>query len=260
MRKRLFFVIVLIVLVGLLSGCSQYNQPINANSTGIWNEWFVWPLSQFITYIANLFGGSYGISIIICTILVRLVLLPLMIKQTKGSLNMQLVQPEIKKLKEKYSSKDQETQKKLQQETMKLFQQHNVNPLAGCLPLVIQMPILIAFYHAIYRTHEIREHVFLWFKLGQHDPYYILPILAAITTFISQKITMGASGNANPQLAIMTYIMPIMILFLAVRFPAALALYWVVGNIFMIFQTYFVIAPMRKKVNIQSDTGGAAKK
>ena len=259
MRKKLPLIITLIILIGLLSGCTQYNKPIDASSPGIWNEWFVWPLSQFITYIANIFGGSYGISIIICTIIVRLILLPLMIKQTKSSANMQLVQPKIKELREKYSSKDQETQKKLQQETMKLFQEHNVNPLAGCLPLIVQMPILIAFYHAIYRTQEIKEHTFLWFQLGLHDPYYILPVVAAITTFISQKIMMGSMGNSNPQMAMMTYIMPIMILVLAINFPAALALYWVVGNIFMIFQTYFVIAPMRRKANTQMETGGAKK-
>ncbi|GGH80302.1 YidC/Oxa1 family membrane protein insertase [Pullulanibacillus pueri] len=259
MRKKLPLIITLILLVGLLTGCTSYNEPINSNSTGIWNEWFVWPLSQFITYIANIFGGSYGMAIIICTIIVRLVLLPLMIKQTKSSGNMQLIQPEIKKLREKYSSKDQETQKKLQQETMKLFQEHNVNPVAGCLPLLIQMPILIAFYHAINRTPEIKEHTFLWFQMGAHDPYYILPVIAAVTTFISQKIMMGSMGNSNPQMAMMTYIMPIMILVLAINFPAALALYWVIGNIFMIFQTYFVIAPMRKKYNNQTQTGGTKK-
>src|SRR5690606_17026494 len=122
----------------------------------------------------------------------RLAILPLMIKQTKNSKAMQAVQPEMQKLREKYSSKDAKTQQKLQEEMMKLFQTHNVNPLAGCFPLLIQMPILIGFYQAIMRTEGIaKAGDFLWFDLGQPDPYYILPIIAAATTFLQQKIMMA---------------------------------------------------------------------
>jgi YidC/Oxa1 family membrane protein insertase len=254
LRKKLWLTGVLLLLFFVLTGCSDLNQPIDANSKGIWNEWFVYPLSWFIKYVAHIFNGSYGISIIICTIIIRLIILPLMIKQIKNSKAMQEMQPEMKKLREKYSSKDAETQKKLQQETMLLFQKYNVNPLAGCFPLLIQMPILIAFYHAVYRTEEIRNHTFLWFSLGHVD--YILPFIAAATTFIQQKIMVGRMGNANPQMAIMTYVFPIMIAIFAFNFPAALALYWVVGNIFMIFQTYFIYAPSKSKTK---ETGGATK-
>ena len=254
MRKKILLLGLLILLIGVLSGCSDLKQPINANSTGIWNEWFVYPLSWFITYVANLFGGSYGISIIVCTILIRLFILPLMIKQLKNSKAMQELQPEMKKIKAQYSFKDAETQKKLQQETMQLFQKYNVNPLAGCFPMLIQMPILIAFYHAVYRTHAISEHTFLWFSLGHTD--YILPFIAAATTFLQQWLMMGRAGNANPQMKIMMYIFPVMIAIFAFNFPAALALYWVVGNIFMIVQTYFIYAP---KKNETMETGGARK-
>jgi len=256
LRKKVVFALFLILLIGLLTGCSDLHKPITPESTGIWNEWFVWPLSWFITKVADFFGGSYGISIIVCTILVRLVILPLMIKQLQNSRAMQALQPELMKLREKYSSKDAETQKKLQQETMLLFQKYNVNPLAGCSPILIQMPILIAFYHAIYRTPEIREHTFLWFSLGHPDKYFILPLIAAVTTFIQQKLMVGRMGNANPQMAVMTYIFPIMIAIAAINFPSALALYWVIGNIFMIFQTYFMYAPMKKE---SKETGGAKK-
>lgn len=129
---------------------------------------------------------------------------------------------------------------------MALFQQHGVNPLAGCFPLIIQMPILIGFYHAISRTREIAEHNFLWFDLGSPDPFYILPIVAGITTFIQQKIMMAGVEN-NPQMQMMLYIMPVMIVVFAFTFPAALSLYWVVGNIFMIVQTYFIKGPDLKK-------------
>ncbi|WEG12785.1 YidC family membrane integrase SpoIIIJ [Pullulanibacillus sp. KACC 23026] len=254
MKKKWIWALVIILLIGVLSGCSDLKHPVDANSTGIWSHYFVYPLSWFIIKVADIFGGSFGISIIISTIIVRLVLLPLMIKQTKSSKAMQDVQPQIQKLREKYSSKDQETQKKLQQETMKLFQEHGVNPLAGCLPMLIQMPILIAFYHAISRTEVIKQQSFLWFSLGQPDHYYILPILAAITTFIQQKIMVGRAGNANPQMAMMTYIFPVMIAIFAFNFPAALALYWVIGNLFMVFQTYFITLPMKKPA---VETGGA---
>ena len=95
-----------------------------------------------------------------------------MIKQTKSTKAMQAIQPELKEIKAKYSSKDQKTQQKLQQETMELFQKHGVNPMAGCLPLFVQMPILIGIYHAIMRKPELQEHAnFLWFDLAAPDPY-----------------------------------------------------------------------------------------
>ncbi|WP_408633531.1 YidC family membrane integrase SpoIIIJ [Pontibacillus litoralis] len=242
-------------LLFVLSGCTEVNQDITSESTGIWNEFFVYPLSQLIKYFAELFGESYGLSIIVVTLIIRLILLPLNVKQLKSSKAMQDLQPKLQELREKYSSKDQQTQQKLQQETMQLFQKHGVNPLAGCFPILLQMPILIAFYHAIVRTEEIRQHSFLWFELGQSDPYFILPIIAASTTFLQQKLMMADAMNDNPQMKMMLYIMPIMIGVFAMTFPAALALYWVVGNLFMIAQTIFIRKPMMANQN----TGGASK-
>lgn len=255
MQKKITIAVTMLGMMLFLSGCMQINEPITPNSEGIWNEYFVYPLSWLIIEVAEFFGENYGISIIIITILIRLVLLPLMIKQTKSSKAMQDIQPEMKKLREKYSSKDQKTQKKLQEETMKMFQEHGVNPLAGCFPILIQMPILIAFYHAIMRTDQIADHNFLWFSLGEPD--YILPIIAGITTFIQQKLMLGKSGNVNPQMAMMTYVMPIMIASFAFFFPSALALYWVVGNIFMIVQTYFIYGATPN--NTSEQTGGKKK-
>lgn len=242
--------------VFLLAGCTEFNQPITPESTGFWNQYIVYPLSMLIIKVAQFAGNSYGMSIILVTILIRLVILPLMVKQTKSTKAMQAIQPELKKLQEKYSSKDQKTQQKLQQETMALFQKHNVNPFAGCLPLFIQMPILMGFYHAINRTPEIKGQVFLWFELGHADPLFILPVIAAATTFLQQKVMMaGAGTNQNPQMAMMLWMMPLMILVFAIKLPAALPLYWIVGNIFMIIQTYFIKGP---EVNTQatSKAGG----
>jgi YidC/Oxa1 family membrane protein insertase len=257
LKKRIFLFIGLIFLMALLTGCMDYNQPITSESKGIWNEYIVYPLSLFIVKTAEFAGGSFGLSIVIVTLIIRLAILPLMIKQTRSSKAMQALQPEMQALKEKYSSKDQKTQQKLQQETMALFQKHGVNPLAGCFPILIQMPILIGFYHAISRTREIAEHNFLWFDLGAPDPFYILPIVAGITTFIQQKMMMAGTAGQNPQMAMMLWMMPIMIVVFAIQFPAALSLYWVVGNIFMIAQTYFIKGPELRK---ETGKAGGAKK
>ncbi|KYD17524.1 YidC family membrane integrase SpoIIIJ [Saccharococcus caldoxylosilyticus] len=243
MKRRIWFIVGFVALIAVLSGCSQINEPITPESKGFWNEYIVYPLSWLIKYVAHVLGGSFGMSIIVVTIFIRLLILPLMIQQTRNAKAMQALQPEIQKLREKYSSKDMQTQQKLQQEMMLLFQKHGVNPMAGCFPILIQMPILIGFYHAIMRTREIAEHNFLWFDLGEKDPYYILPIIAGVTTFIQQKIMMANAGQQNPQMAMMLWMMPIMIVIFAINFPAALSLYWVVGNIFSIVQTYLIKGP-----------------
>jgi len=244
----------LVGVVVLLAGCMDIREPINAESTGVWNQYFVYPMSLVIIYFADLFNDNFGLSIIIVTVIVRLLLLPLNVKQLKSSKAMQDIQPQIKELQQKYSSKDANTQQKLQQETMALFQKHGVNPLAGCLPIFVQMPILIAMYHAIMRTDAIQNHTFLWFALDSPD--YVLPLIAGAATFLQQKLMMAGSPAAqNPQMVAMLYIMPIMITVFAFFFPAALALYWVVGNIFMVAQTLFIRKPMMK----DASTGGDKK-
>lgn len=247
-RKNIYLLLVMIGAILFLTGCTEINQPITEESEGIWNTYFVYPLSWLILYFSDLFN-NFGWGIIVVTIIIRLLLLPLNIKQLKSSKAMQEIQPELQKLQQKYSSKDANTQKKLQEETMALFQKHGVNPLAGCLPILVQMPILFAIYHAIMRTHEIREGSFLWFQLGAPD--YILPLITGVATFIQQKLMMaGTPAAQNPQMMVMLYLMPIMITVFAFFFPSALALYWVVGNIFMIVQTIFIRKPMMKDVNI----------
>lgn len=254
MKRRILFIALIGSLVAMLAGCTEINQPITPESKGFWNEYIVYPLSWLIKYVAGLLGGSFGLSIIVVTILIRLLILPLMIQQTRNAKAMQALQPEIEALRKKYSSKDAQTQQKLQQEMMLLFQKHGVNPMAGCLPILIQMPILIGFYHAIMRTREIAQQNFLWFDLGEKDPYFILPVIAGVTTFIQQKIMMAGSAQQNPQMAMMLWMMPIMIVIFAINFPAALSLYWVVGNIFSIVQTYLIKGP-----EIAAHSGGAKK-
>lgn len=243
MRKKTAILLSLVGLLVLLTGCTQVNEPITPDSEGIWNQYFVYPLSWLITEVAKFFGSSYGLAIILVTILIRLVLLPLMVKQTKSQVAVQNLQPEIQKLREKYSSKDPETQRKLQEETMRLFQETGANPFSGCLPLLVQMPILLGFYHAIMRTQEIKNHSFLWFDLGNPDPFFLLPILAAVLTYLQQKIMIRDMDEVPQQIKMMTYMMPVMILMFGVFLPAALSLYWVIGTCFTIGQTLFVTGP-----------------
>ncbi|MFD2615262.1 membrane protein insertase YidC [Paenibacillus gansuensis] len=229
-RKWLVFALISVMLV--LSGCGNTTAPINPEN-GIWDRYFVYPLSKSLDWFADLFGGQYGLSILIVTVIIRLIILPLTLKQYKSSKRMQEIQPELKKIKEKHKDNPQ----KQQEETMKLFQSQGVNPLAGCLPIFIQMPILIALYNAIVRNSEISGHTFLWMQLGEKDPYYILPLIAALTTFIQQKMM---SSQMTAQMQSLMFIFPVLIFVMAMNFAAALPLYWIYSNIFTIVQTYFI--------------------
>ncbi|WP_091741744.1 membrane protein insertase YidC [Marininema mesophilum] len=219
-----------------MAGCSP-TTPTKSNididkPKGVWQTYFVVPLMKALEATGKALN-SYGLAILVVTVGIRLLLLPLTLKQMKSSKAMQAIQPEMTKLREKYKN----NQQKMQEETMKLFQKHNVNPLAGCLPLIVQMPILIAFYQAIINDKALNQADFLWLQLGVHDPLYILPVLAAVTTYL-QSVMMGMGDN--PQARAFLYIMPIMIFVLAFNFPAALALYWVYGNLFQMVQYYFI--------------------
>ena len=208
---------------------------------------FGWILFQVYNLI-----GNYGVAIIVFTILMKLLLLPLNIKQTKSMKDMQRLNPELQKLSKKYKN----NKEKLNEETLKLYKVYKVNPAAGCLPLLVQFPILIGLFRALREpevyvflngTYETINQAFLWIPdLGSPDPYFILPILAALFTFVSQKMTMAGSmtnpddPNAKTQ-KIMLYIMPIMIGYISINFPAGVALYWVVQNVFTFVQQFVML-------------------
>lgn len=181
---------------------------------------------------------SYGLAIIVFTIIIRLLLLPLNIKQTKSQAKMQEIQPEVQKIQTKYKNDPQ----KSQQEMMKLYKENGANPLSGCLPLLIQMPILFAMYRVYYYNTNINGVGFLWLNdLAAKDPYYILPILSTVTTYISSL--MIAPKNDNPQakqMSTMNTGMAIFMGFMSLNFKSALVLYWVVNNLIQIGQTYLM--------------------
>ena len=244
----------LTVLSVFLAGCSEFNQPISVDSEGFWNKYIVWPLVSLIIIFKG-FLGTYGWGIVAVTIIIRLVLLPLMIKQTQSSKRMQEVQPELNALKEKYKSKDAVTQQKYREEMQKVMSDRKINPVAGCLPVIVQMPILFGFYHAISRmnvTYDIGN--FLWFELAA--PSITLSVIAGIAQFVVLR-TGPAMGN--PQMKVMMYIMPFMIMIFGSFLPAALALYWVIGNIISVIQNIFIYKPFKKEEVVPVKVGGKRK-
>jgi YidC/Oxa1 family membrane protein insertase len=202
------------------------------------------PLQQFFylindgifTMIPNI-DLSFGLAIIVFTIIIRILLLPLSIKQMKSTAKMSLVQPEMKKIQEKYKSDPQ----KAQQEVMKFYKEKGVSPMGGCLPMLIQMPILFALF-AVFNTLDMQGAGFLWMKdLTLADPYYILPILSTVTTYFSSKLMQpGGDSPQAKQTSTMNTGMAIFMGFMSIQFKGALVLYWVINNILQIIQTLVI--------------------
>ena len=250
--KRLLAALALVTVFALvLSGCAtqttQKPTPISHNSSNWWDAWVVYYLSQFVLWIAKVCGGSYGWAIIIFTVIIRVILLPVNAVQINSTRKMQEIQPELKALQEKYSSKDLETRNKLNEETQKLYKEAGVNPYAGCLPMVIQLPVMWALYQAIWRTPEMQNGKFLWMDLGKPDPYYILPILATVFTFLSSYIaTLSVPKSSQTTMTkMMSYVMAIMIGIWAIVFQSAISLYWVISNLFQVGQTLVLQNPFK---------------
>ena len=174
---------------------------------------------------------NYGIAIVLMTILVKLLLYPITAKQIKSTKAMMEIQPKMKAIQTRY--KDDKVM--LNQKLAELYKEEGVNPLAGCLPLIIQMPIMIGIFYGVRDFHYAGPSGFLWMQsISQPDPMYILPVLSALTTLIQSKQTMP--DTSSPQNKIMLYFMPLFIGYISLEFPAGLVLYWVVMNIMQIIQ------------------------
>ena len=195
-------------------------------------------IRQFLTFLLNTtdkYVGNFGVSIIIVTILIKIMLLPLTLKQDKSMKEMKKLQPELEKIKEKYANDKQ----MLNIKTMELYKEHKVNPLGGCLPLLLQLPILFALFGVLRSGIIPADSSFLWLKLTDKDPYYILPILNGAVSFFQQKL-MG-SADSNPQMKNMMYIFPIMMILISYRMPSGLQLYWLTSSILAVVQQYFIM-------------------
>ena len=204
-------------------------------------------LVNFVVFVLNAIYkivGNYGIAIIIVTILMRIIVFPLTLKQEKSMKKMREIQPEMDKLKEKYKDNPQEFQKK----TAELYREAGVNPLGGCLPLLIQLPIFVALYYAFIGDAIPSNAKFLWFTLKQPDRLFmigtfafnLLPILNVVITFIQQKI-MAAPGQDNQQMQTMLYMMPIMMLLIFYRMPSGVTLYYLVSGALALLQQYIIL-------------------
>lgn len=245
--KKYRLLILVLLSLFVLGGCGSNFTPIDSSSTGFFDHYFVYPFSLLIKKVAFWLQGNYGIAIVLITISIRFVLLPFIIRQSKNSKDSQgkmaNIKPEMDLIQEKYNGKkSREDQLSMQRELSDLYKKHDFNPVkmaAGCLPLIIQMPILIGFYYAIRRTPEIAEHSFLWFNLGETDILFV--ILAVIIYYIQARVGLiGLEEKQRKQMAMMSLISPIMIGIISLNVPAALPLYWAVGGLFMIVQTLII--------------------
>lgn len=231
----------------------------------MWDLLILDPMVNLLLWFYGILWDNYVLAILLLTIIIRLLLFPLTWKQQKSQVAMQELQPRLKKLQEKHKNDPEQ----LQQKTMELYREAGVNPLGGCLPTLIQFPILIGFYRAITRSLaaspiqllDLSQHVytntptwlpapadliplnshFAWLDLAKPDPLYILPILVVVTTWLQQKLlTPPSTGGAENQAAAMSrsmqLTMPLFIGYISLTLPSGLSVYWVVSNIIGLIQ------------------------
>lgn len=228
----------------------------------IWDQFILNPLINIIVLSSHFLFGSFGLTIIVLTIIIRVLTFPLTLKQLRVSKAMQGIQAKMTELKSKYANDKQ----KLAEEQMKLYKQSGMNPLGCILPMAIQMPVWIALYQSIIRVLAVApedflnlsrslyqswslgfslvplESRFLWLDLSAPDRLMILPILVGASMWVQQKMTTVQSTDPQQQSQsqMMLWMMPIMFAFLTLQFPSGLALYWVASNIIGVIMQYFV--------------------
>ena len=184
---------------------------------------------------------NYGVAIILLTIIIKMMLYPLTMKQIKSMKGLQELQPKMKKLQEEYKNNPQ----LLQQEMAKLYESAGVNPFAGCLPLLVQMPILMAIYYALRDMTYAGDPSFFWIpSLSEADPLHILPVISALTTYVVSAQTTPADGGS--QAKIMMYMMPLFIGWISWNFAAGLVLYWITMNFVQGLQQWWMFRDERK--------------
>jgi YidC/Oxa1 family membrane protein insertase len=234
----------------------------------IWNGFVGFMESILLTFLA--WTGNGGLAIILFTILARLVILPLTLKQMQSSRKMQMLQPQIKEIQRKYGKDPQ----KLQEEQMKLYREYKINPLGGCLPIFLQFPIFIGVYRAVINLTQVSvaEHVgrvmvnglaasginvahfpqhlgqaqlygsFLWIPdLGRTDPIYVLGVLSLVFQLIVQLMAMPRVQDAQQKaMSQSMLVLPLMFAYIGFTFPAGAVLYWVIGSVLSMIQQYII--------------------
>lgn len=191
-------------------------------------------------------SGNYGLAIIALTLVIRVILYPFTWKQTESMEKMKALQPKLKELQEKYKDDQQEYQKRV----MELYRVSKVNPLGGCLPLLLQLPFIWALFSAL-RTYSFAAEPFLWLQnLSKPDPMYILPALAGITTYIQ-----GIMVSTDPSQKVMNFIGPFFMAWITIGLPSGIGIYFVVTNIFSIFQQYITARQLEARKVREGESG-----
>ncbi|RAH37219.1 membrane protein insertase YidC [Halomonas sp. SL1] len=207
--------------------------------------WFIAnPLFWLLDHIQNVIG-NWGWSIVILTLLVKAALLPLSAKAYKSMARMRKLGPEMQRLKEQYGDDRQ----KMSQEMMKFYQKEKINPLGGCLPILVQMPVFIALYWMLLESVELRHAPFMfWIQdLSVKDPFFVLPILMGASMFVQQLLN---PTPPDPTQAKIMKLLPVVFTFFFLWFPAGLVIYWVVNNITSIAQQYFITRKIEADPNV----------
>ncbi len=200
------------------------------------------PLFLWLLWTQKHMASNWGVAIIILTVIINLVLLPLRITSMKSALKMQKLQPQMKAIQEKYKKYPLRDPRRSEMnvEIGELYKREGANPAGGCVPLIIQMPFLFAFYSMLGVGIELRQAPFLWLHdLSSPDKLFILPVLIVITTYLVQKMTPNAGMDPKQQ-QMMTLMMPLMIGFFSYSLASGLSVYWTVGNFIAIGQQYIM--------------------
>jgi YidC/Oxa1 family membrane protein insertase len=192
------------------------------------------PFLQILIFFNKIFH-NYGVAIIILTMIIKFITLPLNSISMKSMKKMQKVQPEVLKIREKFKGDPQ----KMNAAIMELYKKNKVNPVSGCLPMLIQIPIFIALYKMLLVSIELKNSPFVFWivDLSEKDPYYITPILMGISMFIQQKMTPSTADPAQQKIFMF---MPIIFTFLFINFPSGLVIYWLVNNILTIIHQFYL--------------------
>lgn len=237
MRRLKWFVTMPFLLL-LLTGCQSVE-----NKEGFFYSTFVKPMDMLLDFLGNeVFNGSYGMAIIAITLAIRLVLMPFMLRTYKSQsmmkVKMDIVRPQMEDIQARLkAAQTQEEKLAIQNEMMTLYRENNINPFnMGCLPMIIQMPVIMGLYFAILYSPDVKSHEFLWFDLGSPD--LIMTVIAGIIYFIQAKVSLWTVSEAQKsQMKLMVYVSPIMIVIISFSAMAALPVYWAVGGLFLVIQT-----------------------
>ena len=236
------------VKVNKLPECKNF-KVTSGKYEGLWTSLFVKPLA-FILILVGKKVGNYAISLILISLIIRLIAFPLTKKTAMQSELMKDAQPELNRIQNKYKDKqDQDSLTKQSQEMMAVYKKYNINPMSGCLFSMIQLPLFIAFFEVVQRTPAIFEDKFLGLQLGTTPivgfgtstivSYIIVMLLIALSTFASFKLNM--SGNSqDPNMKMMPLMMSVMIIVMGLFMPSALGIYWITTNLFTVFQNILV--------------------